>query len=288
MEQLEIPVYRHSKSNHVYSYRVKIALLVFRKRLRLSYAQFITDLPSYPNVLKALDLEYIPDKTTLIRFAKVVDHEDLQAVICAFKEFAKKDCVVAVDCTGFSIFLRSAHFAKRCKEFGIKKEPRSFTKSSFAVDTESHLILSARVTAGRRHDITFIPEHVKDLESMLISHALMDKGYDCEALHKHVRHHLDCVTVIPCRQSRGNYGFSTHGIIRNQMKTALKEEGNELRELYKQRPQVETVNFMVKTHEGSHILSRFDHTKITEGLCMALAHNCKVVTEKGLERRASA
>lgn len=72
------------------------------------------------------------------------------------------------------------------------------------------------------------------------------------------------------------------------MKAALNEEGNELRELYKQRPQVETVNFMVKTHEGSHILSRLDHTKITEGLCMALAHNCKVVIEKGLERRASA
>ena len=169
MEQLEIPEYRHPKSNHVYSYRVKIALLVFRKRLKLSYEQFIIDLPSYPNVLEALGLsESIPDKTTLIRFAKVVDHGDLQAVVCAFQKFVEKDCVVAIDCTGFSNFLRSAHFAKRCKEFGIKKETRTFTKASFAVDTKSHLVLSARVTAGRRHEITFIPEHVKDLEGMLV------------------------------------------------------------------------------------------------------------------------
>lgn len=48
------------------------------------------------------------------------------------------------------------------------------------------------------------------------------------------------------------------------------------------------MNFMVKTHEGSHILSRLDHTKITERLCMALAHNCKVVTEKGLDQKVSA
>ena len=93
--------------------------------------------------------------------------------------------------------------------------------------------------------------------------------------------------MIPCRESRGNYGFSTHGIIRNQMKAALKEEGNALKELYRQRPQVETVNYMMKTHEGSHILSRLDHTKATEGLCMAVAHNCKIVTEKGLDQRAS-
>ena len=88
------------------------------------------------------------------------------------------------------------------------------------------------------------------------------------------------MTVIPCRESRRNRGYSTHGIYRNQMKKALKEEG-ELRKIYNQRPQVETTNFMIKTHTGSHVLSRLDRTKVVQTLCKVIAHNCKIVSERG-------
>ena len=66
MEYLEVPVYRHPKSNHVYSYRSKIVMLVLKERLKLSYEQFCDDLPSYPNLLKEMGVFYIPHRTTLI------------------------------------------------------------------------------------------------------------------------------------------------------------------------------------------------------------------------------
>lgn len=282
MVHLGIPEYRCKKSNHLFSYHQKIVLLILRQRLRLSYLQFTLDLPSYGGVTRALGLSIIPHHTTLIRFAQVVDEKDLENVICAFQHFCKKDCVIAVDCTGFSNFLRSAHFAKRCKEFGKKEEPRSFTKGSFAVDIETHLILSARYSPTRKHDTQFIPDHVRDLAGLSISFALFDKGYDSEPMHKFVRNSLNCTTVIPCRKSRGNRGFSTRGFVRKQMLKAF-EEGGVLKEMYKQRPQVETSNYMVKTHNGSQILSRLPKTRVVEGLCKSIAHNCKIATEKGMK-----
>ncbi|TQS85056.1 MAG: hypothetical protein A3208_05685 [Candidatus Methanoprimaticola hominis] len=169
---------------------------------------------------------------------------------------------------------------KRCKDFGIKTEPRTFTKLSIAADTETHLVVSARASPTKKHDSRFVPEHVKDLIGMDISHVTMDKGYDGEPTHRYVRRNLNCVTVIPCRESRRNRGYSTHGIYRNQMKKALKEEG-ELKKIYNQRPQVETTNFMIKTHTGSHVLSRLDRTKVVQTLCKVIAHNCKIVSERG-------
>lgn len=209
-----------------------------------------------------------------------MDRDDLSRIVKAFRSFCKKGCVLAVDCTGFSNFLRLAHFFKRCKQFGINDEPRTFSKASFVVDAESLLIVSARTSSDRRADIRFMPEHISDLKGMDPSHIVADKGYDCEGLHKKIRRDLWCVSVIPCRESRGNRGFSTHGVIRNQMKMQL-VEGSELRRIYNRRPMVETVNYMVKTHTGSHALSRLDSTKQTQILCKALAHDCKLVVERG-------
>lgn len=287
MEELGIPEYRYPKSNHVYSYRQKLALLVLRKRLRLSYRQFVTDLPSHVGFLKAIglyDLNRMPDRSTYVKFAQTVDETDLERVVCAFQAFVRKDCVIAIDGTGFSNFLRSAHFVKRCKELGIKKEPRSYTKGSFAAETKTHLILSARFSPTRKHDVRFIPDHVKDLEGMSISYALMDKGYDSEPVHKFVRSKLECITVIPCRESRGNRGFATRGFHRKQMLERLKTEGSDEKGMYRFRPQVETTNYMVKTHTGSHIPSELEHSRVVEGLCMVIAHNCKIVVENGLVR----
>lgn len=287
MEHLGIPEYRCARSNRVYSYRQKIVLLVLRQRLRLSYRQFVEDLPSYRGVCDALGLGSRPHPTTLIRFARAVDASDLERVVRAFRCFCREDRVLAVDCTGFSNFLRSAHFVERCREFGIGKEPRSFTKGSFVVDTDSRLIVSARFSAVRMHDTRFVPMHVEDLEGMSIGHVLMDRGYDSEPLHRRIPTMLGCTTVAPCRLSRGSRGCGTHGIVRNQMKRAF-EEGGALKELYGRRTQAETANFMVKTHCGSQILSRLGETRAVEGLCKAIAHDCKIVTEKGMVWNPSA
>ena len=260
MEAIGIPVYRRKKSNHIYSHRQKIALLVLRERLGLSYEQFERDLPSYRGFLDELGMTRIPCNSTLIRFNACVDHDDLQKLITAFSVFCGEEVDVATDCTGFSNFLRSAHYSKRCRDFGIKGEPRSFTKLSLSVDVKTHIILSGRASAKKRHDSQFVVEQAGDLmeaPGLNVRYWIADKGYDSEPLHRYVRGALGCITVIPCRRSRGNRGYSTHGVYRNQMKEGIRK-GGALKAIYDSRPQVETSNFMVKGHTGSHILSRIE------------------------------
>ena len=44
-------------------------------------------------------------------------------------------------------------------------------------------------------------------------------------------------------------------------------EGSELKAIYDRRPLIETVNFMVKAHAGSHVLSKSNSTKTAQTLC---------------------
>lgn len=286
MKAAFIPVYRSKKSNHIYTYQQKIALLVLRQRLRLSYRQFEKDLPSYRGYLDAiglLELDRIPDYTTLCRFSGTVDHGDLYRVVNAYGKFCRNQCRLALDGTGFSNFNRSAHYAKRCLDFGLKKDVRTFTKGSLVTDTDTLLVVSCRFSPNKKHDITFVGEHVKDLMGMDIKALSMDKGYDSEPLHKSVRSKLKCDVLIPCRESRGNRGYKTKGFYRNRMLRELKEKNHPSKKLYNRRSLVETSNYMVKTHNGSEILSKKDDAKITQGICKVISHNTKLVVERNME-----
>ena len=54
------------------------------------------------------------------------------------------------------------------------------------------------------------------------------------------------------------------------MEESSEEEGGGLKKIYNQRPQVETTNFMIKTHTGFHVLSRLDRTKVIQTLCKVM------------------
>jgi transposase len=151
-----------------------------------------------------------------------------------------------------------------------------------ATDISNHIVVSARVSPFKKHDCTFIPEHTKDLAGMDIFRMVLDKGYEGENIHEHLRSHLGCETIIPVRKSRGNRGFSQHGFYRRQMLRLL-VPGSDYQRTYNQRPQVECTNFMIKTHTGSHILARNERSKINVGIAKVLAHNCKIVCEHDMD-----
>lgn len=137
-------------------------------------------------------------------------------------------------------------------------------------DTDIRLIVSCRFSANKKHDVTFVREHVKDLMGMSIKALLMDKGYDSEPVHKYVRCKLKCDVLIPCRESRGNRGYKKKRFYRNRIFRELKDENHPSRKLYYCRS-------LVETHNGSEILSKKDDTKITQGMCKVISHNTKIV-----------
>ena len=108
---------------------------------------------------------------------------------------------------------------------------------------------------------------------------IADKWYDSEPLHRYVRGALGCITVIPCRRSRGNRGYSTHGVYRNRVREGMRGDGV-LKAMYDGRPRVETSDSMVKGHTGSHILSGIGSSRIPQGLFRMIAHDTKTIVDR--------
>jgi hypothetical protein len=116
MEILEVPIYPSKKSNHLYTCRQKICLLVLRQKLKLSYERLEKDLPNYKSTLHAIGLDvYYPEKSTLCRFENKLDPEILEAWSMHSVCSARRNVSSLSMETGFSNYLRSAHFVKRCK-----------------------------------------------------------------------------------------------------------------------------------------------------------------------------
>lgn len=106
----EVPEYRHLRSNHVYSYRQKIVLLILREYLGLSYRRTHEIIGGNPAVTDVLRMDFFPHYSTLAKFSKTVDPEDLKAIVCSFQMLLDRSGVVALDGTCFSDRRRSAHY----------------------------------------------------------------------------------------------------------------------------------------------------------------------------------
>ena len=286
MKALDIVEYRSDRSNRIYSYRQKLALLIIRALMNLSYRDFHDSLGSYRGCVEAIGLDFIPHHPTLCKFAALVDATDVYRIINEFSRLCNRNCIMAMDSTGISNFDRSGHYVKRLDQLKIAEGKRTFTKLSTIVDCDSKVIVSARAAVGNRADITFVPEQVAEISDIGIDAAYFtaDKGYDGESVHRFVRSSMGCLTVIPPRRSRGNRGFSLHGPHRRQMMDSLKP-GSELKRIYDQRPQVETSNFMLKRKNGSFTLTRIDAKREFHVLFKTIAHNLRRVIDLGADWR---
>lgn len=136
-----VPEYRHTRSNHVYSYRQKITLLALRRYTDSSYRRFCEELPSYGGFLEAIGMSWVPHYSTLCRFSSSVDIGHLESVADALCGLCPHEDIVAMDSTCLSNFDRSSHYERRLDDFGMHPT-RPFSKLSLSVGTDSLMIVS--------------------------------------------------------------------------------------------------------------------------------------------------
>lgn len=271
---LDIPVYKHVKSNHVYSYRQKIAILVFMSAEGLTYNSLHRTLGKYHGFLDAIGLKKsIPNGSTMNKFMKSLDKGILESIFPVFRRCLKKNSIVAIDATGLSNFDRSAHYEKRCDDFGHPLPKRTFTKLSLSSDSLTRFIVSARSSAKGSHDLTFTNAHLEDLELMeeKIGHIVADKGYDSRLFMRSIKQRLHCDYRIPIRVSKKN-GYSVHGYERNRM-LGLMQDKERWISIYGFRSVIESTNFMVKSQPKSNIRERLDENREKRALLTAAAFN---------------
>lgn len=274
LDMLRIPIYRHAKSNHVYSYRQKIAVLVFMSAEGLTYNSLHRTLGRYQGFLDAIGMtRSVPNGSTMNKFMKSLDKGILESIFPVFRRYLRKNSIVAIDATGISNFNRSAHYEKRCDDFGHLLPKRTFTKLSLSSDVQTRFIVSARSSAEAPHDIKFTDAHLDDLELMKerIGHIVADKGYDSLQFMRSIKQRLHCGYRIPIRVSRKK-GFAVHGHERKKM-LALMQDKKKWISIYGLRSVIESTNFMVKSQPKSDIRERLDGNREKRALLTAAAFN---------------
>ena len=198
-----VPEYRHARSNHVYSYHQKIALLVLRRYVDSSYRRFCEDLPSYGGFLRAIGMSWVPHFTTLCKFSSSVDLLHLDTVAEVLCGLCPHEDTIAVDSTCLSNFDRSSHYERRLADFGVRP-PRPFSKLSLSVGTGSLMIVAYVGSAdGNCGD----SPHASVMVATMAEHGrrpcfiVADKAYDGEPLRKAIHHELGADDAIPSAPS---------------------------------------------------------------------------------------
>lgn len=278
MRALGIPEYLTEKSNHLFSYPQKIALLVMMELRKLSFRRFEEESDSMINAFNVIGLEKCPDYSTLCRFRKKLNPEHLALVTMAFSAIVAANAIILVDGSAEANYNRSAHYEKRLDEFG-QKRINTFTKMSLAVDYETKIIVCGEVDAVNfhKHDTKDIPSIVAKLkESDLdIEYFVADRGYDSEEIHCLVERELGATAVIPVRIRqdlivRGR--CRTKGKHRSRMKREL-NDGCFLLVIFHKRPIVEDVNFMMKNNMSGCVSAKLPKTRENTVRIRIIGHN---------------
>jgi hypothetical protein len=178
-----------------------------------------------------------------------------------------------VDGTGLESRHTSRYFFQRA---GRRHTSRLWTKLTVAVDTVSHFIAGATVSAGPSNDSPQL-RPVMAQASLVVTwdRLLADTAFDSEAHHRYGREDLHIrSTVIPLnRRGQGRQWPKTP--YRRQMvkRFRKKPRGSRHRRVYGQRWQVESAISRHKRRLGSSLGGRSDASRERESYLRVLTHD---------------
>jgi len=183
----------------------------------------------------------------------------------------------AVDGTGLESRHTSRYFFKRA---GRKHSSRLWTKLTVAVDTESHFLAGATVTAGPGNDSPqFTPVMTQAALAVTWDRVLADAAFDAEEHHRYAREDLGArSTVIPInRRGQGRKWPKTP--YRRQMvkRFRKKPKGTRYRRVYGQRWQAESAFSRHKRRLGSALGARSDEARARECRLRVVTHNLMIL-----------
>ena len=204
-------------------------------------------LAEHAELRQALELQTVPDYSTLFRFMLRVREEVIAQVLAeVVRRFQsrkpapdKAKSTVAVDATGLAPGAISTFFIRRREQHGGAAMPwRYWLKWLLAVDTRLRIILAQKAHQGPINDCaTLRPLLDEVVPSNPIGTVVADAEFDSERNHRHIRQQIGAQSIIPAK--RGKPGWKLHGV-RAQMRAAFPAE------LYRQRVHAETVFSAIK------------------------------------------
>lgn len=269
-----LPPYSHRFSPQRFSQPQLLAILCLMRYEDWTFRAAEVRLAEHGELRRALELQAVPDHTTLFRFMLRLPEEVIGQVLAeVVRRFqnrrpssGKSQSSVAVDATGLAPGSISTFFIRRREQHGGAPMPwRYWLKWLLAVDTRLRLILAQKAHQGPVNDCaTLRPLLDEVVQSNSIESVLADAEFDSERNHRHIREQIGAESIIPAK--RGKPSWKLRGV-RAQMRAAFPAER------YRQRVHAETVFSAIKRKLSAKAPGRSLTTQRKQALLLGLAYN---------------
>jgi hypothetical protein len=266
-----LPPYRSRFSKHQFTQPQLLTLLCLMRYEDWTFREAEVRLREHGELRRVLGLRSVPDYTTLYRFLKRLDPQEIdQALGEAARRLGRLGCRrrrrarVAVDATGLAQGAISTFFVRRLHHHTQKPLPwRHWLKWVVTVDLDQPRVLSQMARRGPWNDCRQLPALVDAASGITrIGLVLADAEFDSERNHVHVRQRLGAVSVIPAKRGRSSRrGF------RGQMRRNFPQR------LYRHRAKAETFFSVVKRKLSARAPGRSLFTQVSQALLLGLAFN---------------
>jgi len=259
-----------------------LVLKEFEKKDYRGIAQFLEDLPDLQQVL---GLKSVPHFTTLQKASKrlLKQKHVRQLIERTARQIRGRSTRVkyaAVDSSGFDAHHASRYFIwrtavnKKGKEPKKRRSYKKYGKLMLIVCCATHAILAAVASSGPTPDIDQLAGILDRLpRSQRVLHLVADAGFDSGPNHALLREDHGIRSTIP--PEHGRPPKDPHTLPSDKYRRLMKTRFN--KKAYRKRPQVETVNSMLKRNFGAALRGRSHYSRCRDLYLRVLTHNIALV-----------
>ena len=259
LRRAQVPVYWHKFSPKKYTVHQHVILLVFRRKLGKSYAEYEEFwLPILGPVCRAIGLKEIPEQSTMCReehrlrpYMELASVKLIQAVLPE-RPFATGDG------TGLSFTGKSSYYIRRIMgQRGVKRKGYA---RLVVVNTTKNYILGAGLRVLPIGELNLLQKIWPKL-ARKPSTLVWDKAGDSEKLHKWLEHDENVRSIAPVRK----------GAVRGFFRLKLKEKFPQ--KTYNKRNHSETTIKLYKQSFGENLKASSLKGRRAEVAANVLTHN---------------
>jgi Transposase domain (DUF772) len=271
-----LPAYSHRFSPQRFTQPQLLAILCLMRYEEWTFRAAEVRLVEHAELRKALELEVVPDYSTLFRFMLRIEEELIAQVLGEVVRRlekrnpppAQQDRAVAVDATGLAPGAISTFFIRRREHRGGSPTPyRYWLKWLVAVDTRLRLILAQKAHAGPTNDCATLPSLLDQVAEG--PHSALEWCWPMRSSIVSATISTFANNSVPLALSgakRSKVGWKLTGV-RAQMRSHFPAAP------YRQRVQAESVFSSIKRKLSSKAPGRSLATQRKQALLLGLAYN---------------
>jgi hypothetical protein len=256
----QLPIYCHKNSPHRYQWPQLVACVLMTFYLDLSYRDMEEWLWASDKICKALNLQSIPDHSTLCRAFRKIGMDVLRSLHrLLLSRYKLCETAIGIDSTGFRTDQASAYYS-----FRNGRPKKDWVKGAFVIGTDSQMILGTRMSYGRYQDSVLLNSLRKQAKPYSIRNrfVLADAGF--------AGRQIQTGDIIPPVRRHGKF------VEPNRMDRANLVAQAPLDGFYGQRWKCETINSVIKRKFGDTVRSRTTRYHFREVFVKGLIYNIHV------------